>query len=110
LEHDPGDFLAKDMLIKLIAKDLECSIHEVPSGVINSDHNGATMAQCSELLGDLAEFVKLTNERGVSAKYQKLIDSCSFHFMHYGIYLAVREKYADYPDYLNRLPPTIPGN
>jgi hypothetical protein len=104
LRHDPGDRASRRRLIAALADGFAYSLHEVPSGVLYSIGNGATIEECGWLLDELEEFRGLVQEEGLAGKYRDLIRDGSFHFHSYRRYLADREGTSSYPEYLSRHP------
>lgn len=75
------------------------TLHELPDGVLYG-HDGASIAECDELLGLLAEFVDLAKKAGLQEVHAKLIKDCAFHFRSYRDYLVARSWGDTYKTYL----------
>ena len=99
---DPSDTRAKCQLIKVMAWYLKNSIHEVPSGVL-FNMNGATIIECDKLIEELSEFCTLVEVDGSAEEYQELIQECRLHFTAYPDYLAHRDQYVNYAEYLEQM-------
>ncbi len=92
---DPRDRRARIRLLEIWAPTLRYSLHELPAGVLYG-HNGATIAECGELLELLDEFRAHVAESELSAQYADLIADCDLHFRCYREYLSQpppRESY-----------------
>jgi hypothetical protein len=55
------------------------AVHELPAGVLFGA-NGATEAECKELMEDLLEFERLTTQLG--RNNVEFIEGCRWHFEH----------------------------
>ncbi|KAB1138785.1 hypothetical protein F6X68_25395 [Micromonospora sp. AMSO12t] len=88
---------------------LDYSIHELPAGVLWGA-DGATPAQCAEMLAGLDEFALVCARLGLD-DHSEFIDACRWHFDHYPHYLSRRRHFSDYPTYIRdrrgplRVPP-----
>jgi hypothetical protein len=65
--------------------------------------HGATPDQCRELERELDEFCRLTAQEGVEGRYAVLVQACRLHFRAYRDYLANRDGYDNYADYLSQV-------
>ena len=102
MKHEPTDNLSRRKLIRVMAWQLDYSIHEVPSGVLLG-HNGASVEECDVLSGSLAEFKLLVKNTSSSEEYVQLIDDCTFHYREYKKYLVARESHDSYAAYLSSI-------
>ncbi|MBN8628196.1 MAG: hypothetical protein J0M17_22180 [Planctomycetes bacterium] len=83
---DPNDRIARNRLLEIWAPTFEYSLHELPAGVLYG-HNGATIAECGELLEFLDEFRTYAAELEQPSRYSSLIADCDLHFRCYRSYL-----------------------
>ncbi|MFD6611841.1 hypothetical protein ACFWD1_23520 [Micromonospora chalcea] len=77
---------------------LEHAVHELPAGVLWGA-DGATPAQCAEMLDGLDEFARTCARLGLD-DHTGFIEECRWHFDHYPHYLSRRRHVADYPTYI----------
>jgi hypothetical protein len=101
--HDPNDSLARKRLIHEMARNFDYAIHEVPSGVL-CGIDGASIEDCEAMLKDLQTFRRLIELEGEDSRYAERMRTWEFHFQEYANYLANRNKYKNYADYLERHP------
>lgn len=78
---------------------LNYTLHEIPIGVLYGQ-DGATIAECDELLEKVIEYEKLCNQLKLDEK--ELIENCKFYYTAYKAYLAVYPNYRNFEDYLNK--------
>lgn len=78
---------------------LNYTLHEIPIGVLFGQ-DGATIAQCDELIEKVVEFENLCNQLELDEK--ELIENCKFYYTAYKAYLAVYANYQNFEDYLNK--------
>lgn len=93
---------------------LDYAFHELPSGVLWG-HNGATPAQCAQMLEGLDDFAGVCARLGLE-DHVEFIEACRWHLDHYPHYLERRRHFRDYATYvrdrrgpLRVPPPPIPG-
>lgn len=77
---------------------LDHAIHELPTGVLWGV-DGATAAQCAEMLHGLDGFALVCARLGLD-DHSEFIDACRWHFDHYPHYLSRRRYFADYATYI----------
>ncbi|MFJ1542515.1 hypothetical protein ACIODS_28655 [Micromonospora chalcea] len=77
---------------------LEHAVHELPAGVLWGA-DGATPAQCAEMLDGLDDFARTCARLGLD-DHTGFIEDCRWHFDHYPHYLSRRRHVADYPTYI----------
>ncbi|WP_277208952.1 hypothetical protein [Isoptericola croceus] len=77
---------------------IDYAIHELPSGVLWGA-NGATPAQCAEMLSDLDAFAGICARLGLD-DHTEFIEACRWHFDHYPHYLGRRRHFVDYATYI----------
>jgi hypothetical protein len=99
LAHDPGDVRSRQQLIRVMANHLRYTLHELPAGVLFGT-DGATVAQCDELLAELDEFRSLVAAGGRTADYATLVTECAHHFRSYKQYLLERPRHESYSEFL----------
>jgi hypothetical protein len=102
LQTDPSDVRSRKRLVRVLASSLEYAIHEVPSGVLFGN-NGATIAECDELIDELEQFCGVADADGCIEQYRELISDCRLHFTAYREYLKNRGGFVNYEDYLDQL-------
>jgi hypothetical protein len=78
---------------------LDSAVHELPSGVLWGA-DGATPAQCAEMLDGLEEFARVCVRLGLH-DHAEYIEACRWHFDHYPHFLGRRRHFADYPTYIH---------
>ncbi|MBJ7429379.1 MAG: hypothetical protein JHD28_10555, partial [Bacteroidia bacterium] len=78
---------------------LTYTLHEIPIGVIYGE-DGATIAECDELLEKVIQYENLCNE--LQFDERELIENCKFYYTAYKAYLAVYQNYQNFEDYLNK--------
>jgi hypothetical protein len=96
---DPSNMAVQRRLIEIMAGQNDYSIHEVPAGVLY-DSNGASIAECQELLEALAEFRQLAQNTGLLPEYERRLGTWEFYFTAYADYLTNTQQYNDFADYL----------
>ncbi len=74
------------------------ALHELPSGVLFGT-NGASAAQCAEMIAGLDEFAQLSARLGI--ENSAFIGECRWHFEHYPHYLQRRRHFVDYATYIS---------
>lgn len=97
---DPDDALARARLIDAMSWQFDCSLHELPSGVLYSG-NGATAEQCRMLRSELEKFEALVAAHGTSGDHAKRVAGCRLHNRAYEAWLARRAEFDSYADYLS---------
>jgi hypothetical protein len=85
VRSDPADHLARSRLVERHASYLEYTLHELPSGILYGK-DGATTAECEELLQLLAEFRGHAAALPETGRYAALIDECTEHYNAYRDY------------------------
>lgn len=78
---------------------LNYTLHEIPIGVLYGQ-DGATIAECDELLEKVSQYENLCNQLQLDEK--ELIENCKFYYPAYKAYLAVYTNYQNFEDYLNK--------
>jgi hypothetical protein len=101
IEHDPNDTGARRKLLDLLVRRLNYTLHELPTGVLYG-HDGASIDQCSEMLGELDDFSHHAEILCVTENYSDLVAQCRFHYNTYAKYLADRRGMSCYADYLSQ--------
>jgi len=96
---DPSDRKARQALVCRLGSHFEYTLHELPSGVLYG-HNGASVAQCDELLAELADFREHVHVLGETARYAELIEECALHYRRYREYLASGRPGGSYARFL----------
>jgi hypothetical protein len=96
LRLDPADLLARRRLVERYADYLAYTLHELPAGVLYGP-NGATVAECTELLELLEEFKAHITVLGNFDQYADLITRCEFHYHTYRAYRSAQPD-DSYPD------------
>lgn len=88
---------------------LDEAVHELPSGVLGGV-DGATPAQCAEMLDDLDDFARVCARLGLS-DHSEFIEACRWHFDHYPHYLGRSHHFVDYATYIRdrRGPMQVPS-
>jgi hypothetical protein len=99
LRVDPSDRKARQNLVGRRASYLKYTLHELPTGVLYG-HNGATIAECDELVAELADFREHLEILGESARFVKLIGDCTLHFLRYKEYLVSGRAAGSYERFL----------
>jgi len=99
VRRDASDLRAKHRLRVILRSRFEYSLHELPSGVLYGN-DGATVEQCSELTGELAQYASLCAEIGPEDVDREIIDDASFFIPAYRDYLARREAYDSFAKYI----------
>jgi hypothetical protein len=99
MTRNPANLAVQRRLLEVMAKLNDYSIHEVPSGVLYGP-NGASIAECQEMLEDITEFRQLAQNTGLLQDYEQRIDNWEFYFKAYADYLTKHEQYDDFADYL----------
>ena len=102
IEHDANDSIARRKLLDLLVRRLDYTLHELPSGVLYG-HDGATVDQCREMLGELDDFTHHAEILGVTNDYSDLVAKCRFHYNTYAEYLTDRRGASCYADYLSQV-------
>lgn len=77
---------------------IDYAVHELPSGVLWGP-DGATPAQCAEMLSELDEFAQVCARLGLD-DHTEYIEACRWHFDHYPHYLDRRRHFVDYATYI----------
>ena len=72
VSENPSDIRAKKRLRTLMRSGFDYVLHELPSGVLYGQ-NGATIAQCDELLAELSDYERLTQEVGYEGADPELV-------------------------------------
>lgn len=98
--HDPTDGRARKRLINVMAEGFRYAIHEVPAGVLCGP-DGATVAECDELLSDLDEFRALLAAEEAAHDYATLVTECERRFRSYKQYLVTHPRYTTYSAFLD---------
>ncbi len=101
IRHDADDSLARKNLIKALARQLDYSVHEVPSGVLYGN-NGASLEECLELERDLDELRQLLKAEKLETEYENFVEKCAYHYKNYALYLKHSKDYENYRDFLDR--------
>lgn len=79
---------------------LSGALHELPAGVLWGP-NGATAADCQEMLDGLEEYAHLCARlRLDDDQHREFIEQCRWHFEHYPSYLGRRRHFANYEQYV----------
>jgi hypothetical protein len=78
---------------------LNYTLHELPIGVLYGQ-DGATIAECEELLEKVIQYENLCNQLQLDEK--ELIENYKFYYTAYKAYLAVYPNYQNFEDYLNK--------
>lgn len=99
LRVDPNDQRARRKLVEREAWYLEYTLHELPSGVLFGN-DGATSAECGELLERLAEFRQNVETIQEASRYAELIADCDLHFHAYREYLGAGRPGGSYEGFL----------
>lgn len=73
-------------------------MHELPAGVLWGDQ-GATQAQCAEMLRGLDEFAEVCTRLRLD-DHAQFIEDCRWHFDHYPHYLDRLRHFVDYATYV----------
>ena len=102
IEHDANDTTARRKLLDLLVRRLNYTLHELPSGVLYG-HDGATVDQCREMLGELDDFTRHAEILGVADDYSNFVAKCKFHYNAYAGYLTDRRGASCYEDYLSQV-------
>ncbi|GAB5517715.1 hypothetical protein [Rhodopirellula baltica] len=102
IEHDANDSTARRKLLDLLVRRLDYTLHELPSGVLYG-HDGATVDQCREMLGELDDFTHHAQILDVTDDYFDLVAKCRFHYNTYAEYLTDRRGASCYADYLSQV-------
>lgn len=100
---DPIDRGARQALVERRAFYLEYTLHELPAGVLHG-HNGATVAECEELVRELADFREHVELLGELERFGGLIAECERHFTRYREYLVAGRPGGSYERFLAELP------
>ncbi|MCX6950873.1 MAG: hypothetical protein NTV51_01605, partial [Verrucomicrobia bacterium] len=108
LAVDPGDVRSKRRLLAILRSRFDYVLHELPDGVLYGA-DGATPAQCEEMLEELREFAALVRECGGEAEDPALIEDARFHLVAYRDYVQTRQEGETYADYLAQRGPAGPG-
>ncbi|GAA1404508.1 hypothetical protein ACFQZ4_28760 [Catellatospora coxensis] len=74
------------------------ALHELPAGVLWGA-DGATPAQCAEMLDGLDEFADVCRRLGLN-DHTEFIEECRWHFEHYPHFLGRRRHFVDYATYI----------
>ncbi|GAA2898593.1 hypothetical protein Acy02nite_84580 [Actinoplanes cyaneus] len=74
------------------------AVHELPVGVLWGP-NGATAAECYEVLRGLDDFASLCSRLRLDG-HERFIEQCRWHFDHYPHYLGRRRHFVDYSTYV----------
>lgn len=85
LRVDPGDLPARRRLVARLADHLAYTLHELPAGVLFG-MDGATVAECEELLATLVDFRAHAKLTGQAAEYDRLVRDCDLHYRAYRDY------------------------
>ncbi len=75
------------------------TLHEIPIGVLYGQ-DGATIAECDELLEKVIQYENLCNQLQLDEK--ELIENYKFYYTAYKAYLTVYPNYQNFEDYLNK--------
>lgn len=78
---------------------LRYAVHELPAGILWG-HDGATEAQCGELMKDLNRFEQVCHQLG--RDHSVFIEGCRWHFEHYAHYLSRHGHFNGYAEYIQR--------
>jgi hypothetical protein len=78
---------------------LNYTLHELPIGVLYGQ-DGATIAECDELLEKVIQYENLCNQLQLDEK--ELIENYKFYYTAYKAYLTVYPNYQNFEDYLNK--------
>jgi len=74
------------------------ALHELPVGVLWGP-NGATAAECAEMLRGLDDFASLCSRLQLD-DHETFIEQCRWNFDHYPHYLGRRRHFVDYSTYI----------
>jgi hypothetical protein len=77
---------------------LDQAVHELPAGVLWGV-DGATPAQCAEMLDDLDDFARVCARLGLH-DHSEFIEACRWHFDHCPHYLGRSRHFVDYETYI----------
>jgi hypothetical protein len=78
---------------------LNYTLHEIPIGVLYGQ-DGATIAECDELLEKVSQYENLCNQLQLDEK--ELIENYKLYYTAYKAYLTVYPNYQNFEDYLNK--------
>lgn len=109
LATHPSDLLALESLLRMTAQDFAYMLHELPSGLLYLS-DGATSAQCLELLVELDEFETLAAAAVKSDQHRELIARSRFHLSNYRAYLLARASGDTYTAWLATHPEPAAGH
>jgi hypothetical protein len=90
---DSTDSLARQHLIKVLARRLDFYIHEAPWGIL---------AEPSVFQTELDELVHLVSIEGLEKQYDNAVRNWRFHCHAWADYLSRRRAFVNYADYLSR--------
>lgn len=95
--RDPSSEVARAKLVASTANFIRYTLHELPSGVLYGS-DGASIAQCDDLVAELAFFRGLLSSRETE-QLRHLVELASFHYPTYREYLVQNRKQG-YPAFL----------
>jgi hypothetical protein len=98
VSDDDSDLTSKRRLLALMRSRFDYALHELPAGVLYG-HDGATIEECGELLEELADYERLTDQVGLEGD-RELISKARFHISTYRRYLEEHGLYTGYAQYL----------
>ncbi len=84
----------------LMRSRLDYVLHELPSGVLYGQ-DGATVEQCDELIKELSDYERLTEEIGSEEVDRELLALGRFHIPAYQRYLIEHKRHTTYEQYLS---------
>jgi hypothetical protein len=99
LRWHPDDMKAGLQLVDLFARYASHTLHELPTGVLY-EMDGASIAQCDELLSFMHDFRETAIRFGVLENYKELIADGTFHYDAYKRYLETEDFSFGYAEFL----------
>jgi hypothetical protein len=98
---DAADLVARRRLVEQQASYLEYTLHELPSGVLYG-HDGASVAECDDLLQQLADFREHVAVLRETDRHAALIEECAEHYGAYRDYLQRDRPDGSYARFFER--------
>ena len=99
LRLNPNDLRAGLLLVSFMARYVSHTLHELRAGVLYG-MDGASIAECAELVEHIAEFKDVAERFGVYDNYKELIHDATFHYNAYSAYLQFGNYAGGYREFL----------
>lgn len=101
VRRDPTDKSARLRLRQIYRDRFDYALHELPAGVLYGA-NGATPAECEEMLSELNNYESLCSELAGEEQDTELIADARFHIEAYREYILSSERQGGFTGFLAR--------